>query len=426
VFKKHTWSRRLQYRQRQIAGRGRWLAVILIVFASLMAGGKVNNAGTAIAGFRAGYGVYAIDVSTAQQVAAAPVLPRKTEILTILRKVNSYQLENPVLEKSGSGKPITDPLQLPWPRVTWYTGVMAAWEATRDPEYLEQSLAYGRQLQWQEGKEQIAPNRLWPIQLWAELYFAKKDPAIIRPSVQWLDTPDPLTPASSKQWYLVAHSGHSATPIPFADSLYGMSALAMLAKATGDRKYIEIMNAFFDETTSALLDKESGLYYRDPTYIGQKTPNGKKMLWSRGNGWVFAGIPRVLDYLPKHDASRQRYLEIFLRMVPEVVKRQGTDGLWRVNLDDQDQFPNPETSGSGFFCFGLAWGINHKVLSRRECLPAVVKAWAGLNRSLSPQGKVLWCQPIGAEPKAVALDSTHEFGTGTFMLAGSEVYKLAR
>jgi rhamnogalacturonyl hydrolase YesR len=96
-----------------------------------------------------------------------------------------------------------------------------------------------------------------------------------------------------------------------------------------------------------------------------------------------------------------------------------------VNLDDPDQFPNPETSGTGFFCFGLAWGINHGVLNRKEYLPAVEKAWAGLTQSLSPEGKVLWGQQVGDQPHLVTSESTHEYVTGTFLLSGSEIYTLA-
>jgi rhamnogalacturonyl hydrolase YesR len=248
---------------------------------------------------------------------------------------------------------------------------------------------------------------------------------MIEPSIQWLATSDPLSPAGSKLWYMDARNT-KAPPIPLADSLYGAPALAMLAKATGDKQYIEIMNEFFDGTTAALFDKEAGLYYRDPTYIEQRTKNGKKILWSRGNGWVFAGIPRILDYLPKHDPSRERYLEVFRRMAPEIVKRQGADGLWRMNLDDAEEFPDPETSGSGFFCYGLAWGIHHGILDRKEYLPALQKSWTGLTQSISPEGKILWGQRVDAEPNATPRESTHEYVTGAFMLAGSEIYMLAR
>ena len=66
------------------------------------------------------------------------------------------QVVHPVVEAPES----VDPLWHPWPRVTWYIGVMAVWKATKDPSFLEQALAYGRQLQWQVGKERVGPNRL--------------------------------------------------------------------------------------------------------------------------------------------------------------------------------------------------------------------------------------------------------------------------
>lgn len=395
-----------------------WFPCVLIFWLGLAAapGAKISRVAMGDpAAIGKGYAAQAVEAT------ASETIPGKDEIRGILRKVNSYQLAHPVLDASEE----KDPLLHPWPRVTWYTGVMAAWEATKNPSFLEQSLAYGRKLQWQVSKEVVGPNRLFPIELWTEIYFAGRDRAMIEPSIKWLATPDPLSPAGSKQWYMDAQDTRKP-PLPYADSLYGAPALAMLARATGDRKYIGILNAFFDDVSTALFDEEAGLYYRDTSFIGQKTPSGKKIFWSRGNGWVFAGIPRILDYLPQHDPSRERYLRIFRRMAAELVKRQGADGLWRVNLDDPDQLPNPETSGTGFFCFGLAWGINHGVLSRQEYLPATERAWAGLTRSLSPEGKVMWGQLVDFEPNAVTRDNTHEYVTGAFMLAGSEIYKLAR
>jgi unsaturated rhamnogalacturonyl hydrolase len=344
----------------------------------------------------------------------------KRAIRAALREVNAYQRAHPVPDPAEAAEPLSHL----WPRVTWHIGVVAAWEATGDPSFLEQALAYGRELHWQVGKDPNGPNRLFPIQLWAELYLAKSDRAMIEPSIKWLATPGPLTPAGSNLWYLDAQNADSP-PVPYVDSLFGAPALAMLAKITGNVGYRATLDAFFDSVTSRLFDRETGLYYRDPNFIGRKTKNGKKILWSRGNGWAFAGIPRVLDYLPDQDPDRERYLAIFRRMAPALLTRQGADGLWRMNLDDPNQDPSPETSGTGFFCFGLAWGINHGVLSRREYLPAVERAWAGLLRSLSPEGRILWGQQEDAEPNAIERDRTPEFVAGTFMLAGSEVYTLA-
>jgi rhamnogalacturonyl hydrolase YesR len=357
-------------------------------------------------------------VVTPREVTTDPVLPKKQEILTLLKKANSWQMAHPVMKPDDRN----------WERATWYTGVMAAWKATKDRLFLDQALEWGRQHEWQVGTEPAGANRLFCVETWTELYLVKKDRAMIEPAIKWLATPDPISPAGSRQWYVDPYgdSHNKVHGSVYVDSLYGASALAMLAKATGDQKYIDIMNAFFEDVTGQLLDKESGLYYRDPRFIGQRTANGKKIFWSRGNGWAFAGIARVLEYLPKNHPSRQHYLEIFRQQAAELIKRQGADGLWRVNLEDPDPFPNPETSGTGFFCFGLAWGINHGVLNRKEYLPAVEKAWAGLTQSLSPEGKVLWGQQVDGEPHFVARESTHEYVTGTFLLSGSEIYNLAQ
>jgi rhamnogalacturonyl hydrolase YesR len=258
----------------------------------------------------------------------------------------------------------------------------------------------------------------WHGSLWAELYLHEHDQKMIQPAISWLNTRDPRSPAGRQtRWYL---EGSRA----YVDSLYGASALAMLARATGDSRYYDVMHRFFDDVTAELFDKEAGLYYRDNRFIGQLTPNGKKIFWARGNGWVFAGIARILEYLPQNDRHRPHYVEIYRRMASELVKRQSADGLWRVSLDDPEILPDPETSGTGFFCYGLAWGVNHAVLDRKQYHQPIVKAFRGLVRSVSPEGKVQWGQLVDDQPNAAKRESTHEYVTGTFLLAASEVYKL--
>lgn len=145
----------------------------------------------------------------------------------------------------------------------------------------------------------------------------------------------------------------------------------------------------------------------------------------KGNGWAFAGIARILEYQPKNDPSREHCLAIFRRMAAALIERQGADGLWRMNLADPDEFPEPETSGSDFFCYGLAWGVNNGVLNRQKYSPAVERAWHGLTQNVSPEGEIYRGQPIGYEPRAITRDGTEKFVTEAFLLAGSEVYKLA-
>lgn len=343
--------------------------------------------------------------------AASGELPSQGEILGILHKVNDWQLAHPVMAPDDRN----------WERGTWYTGVMSAWKETHNAKFLNQALAWGQQHGWQVGTEEDGANKLFCAETWLELFFIKKERAMIEPTIQWLNTKAPNSPGGAKRWYFEAWHGDQT----YSDSLYGAPALAMLARATRDNKYLEIMQAFFDDVTRELLDPESGLYYRDKRYIDQKTANGKKVLWSRGNGWVFAGIARILEYLPEDHPSRPEYVRIFRRMASELVKRQGADGLWRPNLDDPEAIPEPETSGSGFFCYGFAWGIRHGLLERSAYLLPVTKAWAGLARNISPEGRPLRGQQVDHEPNSVEQDRTPEFVTGTFLLAGSQVYALS-
>ena len=56
-------------------------------------------------------------------------------------------------------------------------------------------------------------------------------------------------------------------------------------------------------------------------------------------------------------------------MTPAIVKYQGEDGMWRPCVNDPQWYSMPESSGSGFFCYGLLAGINRGILDRETYLP---------------------------------------------------------
>ena len=341
----------------------------------------------------------------ATETAASP-FSRET-ITALLHKANDYQTAHPRMKPGDRN----------WERGTWYTGVMAAYKATHDERFLNQAMNWGQQHDWQIGAERSGANRLFCVQTWAELAIIKKDQGLLAPTIQALATPTSNSPAGTKVWYL--EGGRR-----YADSLYGASALAMLAQITGEAKYLETLHAFFWDVTDEIFDKEAGLFYRDKRFFALKSPADKKVFWSRGNGWVFAGIARVLEYLPANDPQRPRYVALFQQMAVAIAKSQGGDGLWRPNLADPEHIPIKETSGTGFFCYGMAWGIRNGILDQKTFLPIVKKAWAGLVASLSPEGMVQWGQQVGDRPGIIDQNQTHEYVTGTFLLAGSEMLRL--
>jgi len=162
-----------------------------------------------------------------------------------------------------------------------------------------------------------------------------------------------------------------------------------------------------------------------PDGSGRLEANGEKIFWSRGNGWVMGGLVRILQELPKNYPAREFYESLFKEMSSRIVDLQQEDGLWRASLLDPASYPGGEVSGSGFFCYALAWGINNKLLDRKTYLPFVKKAWIALNKCVDTEGRVGWVQPIGADPRKNFDENSWEvYGTGAFLLAGSEVIKL--
>ncbi len=207
--------------------------------------------------------------------------------------------------------------------------------------------------------------------------------------------------------------------------------LAKLAAITGDKSYLDLNDKYFRETYDRLYNKDERLYARDASYLindkgeGKLEANGKKIFWSRGNGWVMGGLVRLLEEVPKDHPSREFYLKQFRDMADRVIELQQPDGLWRSSLLDPASYPGGESSGTGFYVYSLAWGINNKLLDRKKFEPVVRKAWTGLNTLVHPDGMVGWTQPIGADPRRnFNADSWEVYGAGAYLLAGSEIVKL--
>ena len=172
------------------------------------------------------------------------------------------------------------------------------------------------------------------------------------------------------------------------------------------------------------------MWYRDESFKPPyATKNGMESYWSRGNGWVIAAHARVLQLLPENDNHRAEYIQTFQKMAEALKSRQRTDGFWGVSLDDPNEFPGPETSGTAFFTYSLAWGINNHLLDSATYISVVQKAWNGLTTiAVQPNGALGYVQGVGSNPASsqpVTVNSTADFGVGAFLLAGTEVAKLA-
>jgi rhamnogalacturonyl hydrolase YesR len=198
-----------------------------------------------------------------------------------------------------------------------------------------------------------------------------------------------------------------------------------LYQTTGDRAYLDYMDREFWITSKLLYRPQEKLYSRDATFLNARSKNGQLIFWSRGNGWVMAGIARTLDDMPQDYPSRPKYVDRFKQMASRIATLQGADGLWRTDLLDPAAYPSPEVSGSAFYVYALAWGIDRGILDRATYLPVVKKGWRGLLVHVYEDGRLGSIQAVGAAPEVVPPTSSYVYGVGAFLLAGSELHKMA-
>ncbi len=301
-----------------------------------------------------------------------------------------------------------------WIRGTYYTGLMAFYKVTEDSTLLQQAKNWAAKHGYRTGTEwTYPPNRLTCTQTYLDLYFLDTNKSYIQNTKSFMDKRVFDTePAEDQGWWYV-------------DALYvGIPAYIKMSRATGDDIYINYANRIFWEVKENLYDIAENLFYRDEKARSTITKNGKKEIWSRGNGWAIASIPAILNNLPENNADRPAYEKLLLDMASSLSKRQRQDGFWNTNLADQEQYPGPESSGTAFFVYAMAWGLNNQILDKEEFLPIVVKGWKALYNAVDSDGKVCWGQGVSRDPGKVDKEDSAEFVAGAFLLAGSEMYKL--
>lgn len=338
---------------------------------------------------------------------------RKKYIREVMNKAAVWQLQHPKHAQND------------WTNGAFYAGVFAAWQTTRSPELYKAMMAMGNDsTQWLPHRRWYHADDIAISQTYIDLYRIEKHQSMIQPTVDTVkllmerDYPTRGKIDVIKWWW--------------CDALFmGPPVLVKLGVTLKDSSFLAHNDRYFKECYDLLYNREERLFARDLNYVikndgnDRYEANGQKIFWSRGNGWVMGGLVRILQELPADYRNRPFYENLFREMAERMLTLQQEDGLWRASLLDPAAYPGGEVSGSGFFCYALAWGINNKLLDKKTYLPAVKKTWVALNHCVNEEGRVGWVQPIGADPrKNFTAESWEVYGTGAFLLAGSEVIRL--
>lgn len=363
-----------------------------------------------------------ISCGNAPQKEVESKLPSYEEVLSIITQVNdTWQNLHPDHGNSF------------WHRAAYHTGNLAAYEVTKNEKYKDFSEAWAEYNEWKGAKE--TDQSKWKysygesdeyvlfgdfqtcFQVYVDLYQLSPEEFKIQRAKEVMEYQ--MSTETNDYWW-------------WSDGIYMvMPVMTRLYKVTNNPLYLDKMYEYFSFARKLMFDEDDSLFFRDGKYIypKHKTEAGKKDFWSRGNGWPFAALARVLADLPESDGHRAEYIQMYNQMAQALKNCQNEGGYWTRSLLDEVQAPGKETSGTAFFVYGYLWGINNGYLEKEDYLETVEKAWTYLiEEALQEDGTVGYVQPIGerATQHNVSATTTADFGVGAFLLAASEMAKFVQ
>ena len=335
--------------------------------------------------------------------------------LKITRKVADWQLES--WSKKGMKWPLWD-----WTNGACYTGFMALNQISNDQKYINAMTDIGNRIEWNTGPNRTMADDYCVGQLFSQLYKIFKKKEMIEHFKSLADSIVLFPHKESLEWI----NNIQSRELAWCDALFmSPPALAYLFKATGEIKYLNTADKLWWKTTDFLYDSLEHLFTRDSRYFNKREANGEKVFWSRGNGWVMGGIVRMLENMPADFPGRLKYIRLFKEMADKIAQLQHNDGTWHTALLDPSSYPAKETSGTGFYCYALAYGINKGILDYNKFYPVVNKAWRSLVLSVHNDGMLGYVQEINEKPGVVDSNSSASYGVGAFLLAGSQMIDLS-
>ncbi|HYP87582.1 MAG TPA: glycoside hydrolase family 88 protein [Polyangiaceae bacterium] len=392
--------------------------------ATASAGGSGEASGTGGAAPTAGGSVGGSSGSIVSSGGSSAVdYPARSAVLEVLARVNqqfAVKWPDPSMPLPGNR-----PSNI-WTRGVYYEGLLALYRLTQTPAYRDYALQWANANSWALRSSVTNADNQCAGQSYIELYELDGKAQSSQIAAVLASADGMLGSASSADWTWV-------------DAIQmSMPVFAKLGVLTGDAKYFDKMDALYahtrDDEGGGLYDTANHLWWRDAKWKPdrQTSPSGKNVYWSRGNGWAFAALARVLDVLPDAEPHQVAYRTDFVDMARALVAVQRDDGFFNPNLADPQHFGGPELSGTALFTFGMAWGIRHGLLDEATYGPAVSHAWQGMvSKSVHDDGFLGFVQSSGDDPsdgQPLSFDAVpdfEDFGVGCFLLAGSELAQLS-
>lgn len=353
---------------------------------------------------------------------------KPAEILAKMQLANNYFMS----KWPDPGKTIITNIERPsniWTRAVYYEGLMGLYAVDPNPVYYQYAVDWSNFHKWgfRSGNETRNADDYCAGQTYIDLWLIDQKPERVADTKHCADNLIALGAESNPDWSWI-------------DAIQmGIPVFAKLGAIYNDNKYFEKMYDMYMYTrnqhgTHGLFNPKDGLWWRDADFDPPYTePNGEDCYWSRGNGWVYMALVKVMETMPKNGPHYKQYMKDFKAMSKALPPIQREDGTWNVSLHDPNHFGGTELTGTAMFVYGMAWGIRNGILPEKKYLPVIEKAWqAMVEKCMHNNGFLGYVQGTGKEPSAgqpVTYNSVPDFedyGLGAFLLAGKEMYLLEK
>lgn len=375
-------------------------------------------------------------------VSAQSSLPKSTDIMETAALVANYFMDKYPDVGANSyvgGKERNSKI---WTRSVFYEGLLNIYREEPEPAWLKYALDWGEFHKWVSSSdtEAAANNADYQCcgQAYLQLYLMDPEQTVRMQHIKMRI--DQTIETGRVNFWTWVDAIQMAMPV-----------FALLGEITGDDIYHQRMWELYEYTRNSqggskkgggqpLFNEETGLWYRDanfdPPYRDLVETN-KDCYWSRGNGWVYMALARVLQFISPEAKHRNDYINDFLRMSEGLKACQKPDGSWGVSLLAPSNFGAAgsvgiEMTGTSLFVGGMAWGVKEGLLDADTYLPVIEKGWESMLNAVHPDsGQVGYLQGTGSKPEdggPITYDSIpdfEDFGYGCWLWGAGEVHGLA-
>jgi unsaturated rhamnogalacturonyl hydrolase len=318
-----------------------------------------------------------------------------------------------------------------WGEGVQMIGLMKVFERTGDEKYAAYVERWARQFLRQDipsmlvnGDAKIGTRRGYcghwsPATAILYLYEAKKEPAFRQLAVtvtRYIREQAERSPEGALGHFTDSHQ-------LWVDTLYmACPLLAAMGRLEGQPEYIDDAASQIVLYAKRLQDERTGLFYHMWDWqTGQRTAE----LWARGNGWVILSLADTLEVMDRRHRHYNALASVSRKMAQGLAATQDPDGLWHTVMDDPKSYP--EASATSMAVYGVLKLVRLGVLPRSHVAMAR-RAWSAVNEKYVRDGLVTGTSagtdPKGGEHYRTRPLGTYTWGTGAYLMAGSEIDRL--